>query len=109
MVLAAERKDDHVEVLVAPVTTKPPLGPDGSIEMPAAVRTHLGLDSERCWIVTSELNRFIWPGPDIRMVRGAGELSPYYGKVPGKLLERAREAMKTHVAAELLRITKRSE
>lgn len=90
MVLAVERKDDDVEVLVAPVTTKPPLGRDGSVEMPAAVRGHLGLDGERCW-------------------RQESELSPYCGKVPGKLLERVREAMTSHIAADRLRITKRGE
>lgn len=108
MVLAATQRDKHVEVLVAPVTTRPPLPGDGGVEMPSAVRAHLGLD-ERCWVVTSELNRFIWPGPDIRVVRGKGELSPYYGKVPGKLLERVREGMKAHIKVGRMKVTKRSE
>lgn len=57
--------------------------------MPMAVKRHLGLDDARCWIVASEVNRFIWPGPDVRPVRG-GDGSPYYGKIPAALLEKVR-------------------
>lgn len=72
--------------------------------MPMAVKRHLGLDDARCWIVASEVNRFIWPGPDVRPVRG-GDGSPYYGKIPGKLLEKVRAAMR----AGRMRITGREE
>lgn len=37
-------------------------------EVPASVKARLGLDHERSWIVTSEVNVFTWPGTDLRLV-----------------------------------------
>ena len=61
--------------------------------MPMAVKRHLGLDDARYWIVASEVNRFIWPAPDVRPVRG-GDGSPYYGTIPGALQEKLRAVMR---------------
>lgn len=97
------------EVIVAPVTTRPPHPDDAAVEMPGAVKAHLGLDDRRCWIVTGEVNRFHWPGPDLRPVADRDERSPYYGKIPGKLLERVRAAMREHVEAGRMKVTKRTE
>ncbi|HEY8190675.1 MAG TPA: hypothetical protein VIF12_08310 [Micavibrio sp.] len=38
------------------------------IELPEATRVRLGLPSPRYWIILSEINRFVWPGPDLRSV-----------------------------------------
>lgn len=104
VVLATVTEGDLTQVYVAPVTTKPPREAGGLVEMPMAVKRHLGLDDARCWIVTSEVNRFIWPGPDVRPVRG-GDGSPCYGKIPAALLEKVRMAMR----AGRVRITGREE
>ncbi|MFC3443387.1 hypothetical protein ACFOKF_19725 [Sphingobium rhizovicinum] len=104
VVLAAVAEGDLMQVYVAPVTTKPPREAGGFVEMPMAVKRHLGLDDARCWIVAGEVNRFVWPGPDVRPVRG-GDGSPYYGKIPGALLEKVRVAMR----AGRVRIVRREE
>jgi mRNA-degrading endonuclease toxin of MazEF toxin-antitoxin module len=91
VVLSASEGEGGTQVVVAPVTTQPPRAGDAVVEMPAAVRAHLGLGDARCWIVASEVNSFLWPGPDLRPVRRTGEVSPYYGKVPGNLLRKIRE------------------
>lgn len=109
VVLAVTARGGLTEVIVAPVTTQPPSPEDASIEMPAAVKAHLGLDDRRCWIVTGEVNRFNWPGPDIRPIPGGADRSPYYGKIPGKLLEKVRGAIGAHVVAGRLKVTKRTE
>jgi hypothetical protein len=108
VVLAVTARGGLTEVIVAPVTTQPPRPKDDAVEMPVAVKTHLGLEDRRCWIVTGELNRFNWPGPDIRPIPAREHRSPFYGKIPGKLLERVRGAMRAHVAAGRMRVTKRS-
>ena len=102
-------KNGLTEVVVAPVTTQFPGPEDVSIEIPAQVKKHLGMDDRRSWIVTGELNRFNWPGPDIRPAPSQSDRSPYYGKIPGRLLETVREAMRLHVKAGRLKVTKRSE
>ncbi|MCM8729576.1 hypothetical protein ACFO8O_01150 [Hephaestia sp. GCM10023244] len=91
VVLSVAEGEGGTRVVVAPVTTQPPRTDDAVVEMPAMVRAHLGLGDARCWIVASEVNSFLWPGPDLRPVRRVGDLSPYYGKVSGNLLRKVRE------------------
>ena len=109
VVLATTVRDGLTEVVVAPVTTKSPLSAGDGVEMPAAVMAHLGLDDQRCWIITSEVNRFIWPGPDIRAVDRRGSSSPYFGKIPARLLEAIRNNMRNHIASGAFKATKRTE
>ena len=104
VVLATVQMGERIEVFVAPVTTQMPREPSGFVEIPISVKRHLGLDDQRSWIVAEELNRFMWPGPDVRPV-GGGNRTPYYGKIPEKLLERIRKEMR----AARLRIIKRTE
>ena len=37
-----------------------------AVEIPRTVKQRLRLDDERSWIVLTESNRFVWPGPDLR-------------------------------------------
>ena len=67
IVLAVERSaNDTTVVVVLPITHTPPTDPASAVEIPAAVKRHLGLDDERSWIVVAEGNEFDWPGYDIR-------------------------------------------
>jgi hypothetical protein len=63
-------------VRVLPITHTPPSNPADAIEIPAEVKNRLRLDAERSWIVLTESNRFVWPGPDLRSVDTE---SGYYG------------------------------
>lgn len=73
-------------VLVAPVTHSKPAG-EAAIEMPPRVKRELGLDAERSWIVLDEVNRFVWPGFDLRPVPGTKDRFSY-GFIPPKLYDR---------------------
>ncbi len=42
----------------------------------------LGLDDERSWVVLSEGNRFLWPGPDLRPARPEAAATIAYGQLP---------------------------
>ena len=68
VVLATTREGEATRVVVAAITHSPPRDTVDAIEVPAAVKARLGLDHERSWIVTSEVNVFTWPGPDLRLV-----------------------------------------
>jgi hypothetical protein len=89
------------------VTHTAPNRSGDAIEIPANVKMQLGLDRERSWIVVTELNRFIWPGPDLRIVSGRD--SPFYDMLPDWLFERVRSALLGHARAGRLVITKRTE
>lgn len=62
---------DGTRVTVLPITHTPPEDPSVCVEIPAETKNRLGLDSEPSWIVLSEGNEFMWPGPDLRPVPGA--------------------------------------
>ena len=55
---------------VLPVTHSPPRDAAAAVEIPPAVKRQLGLDEARSWVVVSEGDRFVWPGYDLRKIRG---------------------------------------
>lgn len=79
-VIVAIPKDDRTQVIVAPITHSPPDDPAAAIELPADVKRQLGLDDATSWLRADELNRFTWPGYDLRPVPGQNTV--VYGKLP---------------------------
>lgn len=86
------------EVVVAPITTKPPRAGEPAVELPTRVRAHLGLDAERSWISVATLNRFVWPGPDLRPIPKRSPKTVAYGYVPQALLDEIRGLVMTELA-----------
>lgn len=74
-------------VVVLPVTHSPPSDPAHAVEIPAATKQRLGLDDARSWIILTEANRFIWPGPDLRPIAPG---SVVYGELPAALFRQVR-------------------
>ncbi len=93
-------------ILVAPVTHTAPENSADAIEIPSNAKKQLGLDEDRSWIVVTELNRFIWPGPDIRPVPETG--APFYDALPDWLFERVRSGVLQHSGQGRLKVTKRT-
>jgi PemK-like, MazF-like toxin of type II toxin-antitoxin system len=92
-IVAALRVDENgdTRVLVLPITHRSPDHPDLAVEIPTAVKDRLGLDRVRSWIMLSEWNEFVWPGPDLRRLPGASDSSVAYGMMPPKLFSTIRE------------------
>ena len=87
IVLKAERQDELGIVTVSPVTHRQPSAATTALELSPAVKRHLGLDSEKSWVVLDEINQFVWPGFDLRPIRGRnGRVD--YGFLPPKLFAR---------------------
>jgi hypothetical protein len=107
VVVAAVVRKGRTQLFVAPVTHAEPESPADAIEIPRNVKAQLGLDRERSWIVVTELNRFIWPGPDVRVVPGHD--GPSYDLLPDWLFVRVRDAILRHSRAGRLKVTKRTE
>jgi hypothetical protein len=106
VVLARRTIGDKMELLVAPITHSQPAASDG-VAIPQMVKAHLGLDNDASWIVVAELNRFIWPGPDIRPAKGSD--TPLYGAIPARLFGQVRQAVSDLAKANTVRIPKRTE
>jgi hypothetical protein len=88
IVLAIKIESGQTSVTVAPITHLEPRRGTSAIEMPPRVKTHLGLDSERSWIICDELNEFIWPGYDLFPVPGGRPGQFDYGYIPPALYEK---------------------
>lgn len=104
-----EKREHGIQLLVVPVTTRPPREGDAAVEIPPRVREHLRLADERCWIVTDEYNSFTWPGPDIRPIRLPGSNQPLYGSIPAKLFEQVRNSLEQAARTGRLQETRRTE
>lgn len=107
MVVARIERAASTLILVAPVTHTAPRQVGEAIEIPANVKKKLGLDRNRSWIMLNELNRFMWPGPDIRPVPGSD--APFYDALPDWLFERVRKGVLEQNARGRLKVTRRTE
>ena len=82
IILVTQESDGHRRVTVLPVTHSPPSNPALALEIPLATKKRLGLDTARSWVVLTEANQFIWPGPDLRPAVPGDMASVAYGLLP---------------------------
>lgn len=87
IILSVEDRDGDRIVHVAPITHSPPRTDRVAVSLPPATRSRLGLDNQPSWIVTSELNRFTWPGPDLRPISRNQPDTFAFGSIPLALLK----------------------
>jgi hypothetical protein len=87
IVLVVQQAEGKAPVVtVVPITHSPHRNPDAAIEIPQAVKRHLGLDDQLSWIVLDDFNVFTWPGFDLRPVLGQKDRY-HYGLLPPRLFE----------------------
>jgi hypothetical protein len=107
VILVTENKDRERVVTVLPISHTPPRDPTLAVEIPAPVKRRLRLDDERSWVVLTEANRFVWPGPDLRPSTPGDLASVSYGPLPFALFEAIRikfiAAIKTRRASVVRR------
>jgi hypothetical protein len=102
------RVNDHqeLETYICPITHTPPEIPEKAMEIPKATKARLGLDEDRSWIITTEINRFIWPGPDIRPVPSGGYS---YGLLPAAMTRDLIAHIKANAQDKSLLVVQRTE
>ena len=107
-IVVAVRRDPNGEIdtVVAPITHRAPEDPTASIEIPATTCKSLGLDSGRHWLRLDELNRFAWPGFDLRPIPAKpGRYD--YGMLPPKLFRQLRDGILKRQKARAGRVISR--
>jgi len=77
--------------------------------LPPDVKRRLGLDDAPSWIVTTEANAFVWPGPDVRPISGRTPSTLTYGRVPHDLLKQVARSYLFNREQQRGRIVPRSE
>jgi hypothetical protein len=102
IVAARQVIDGRDVVTVVPVTHIPPADAADAIEIPLALKAHLGLDDLPSWIVIIETNDFLWPGPDLRARRGVVPTRFDYGMLPPRFYAHVRERiLQAHLQRKL--------
>ena len=93
-IVVATRRDEHgdIRVIVAPITHEPPTDPTASIAIPPAVCRSIGLDDDQQWLRLDELNRFSWPGYDLRPLPKHSDRY-HYGMLPRDMFEQLRQGI----------------
>jgi hypothetical protein len=109
IILAAQDDDGRTIVTVLPITHSPPQDASDAVELPLVVKKRLGLDEARSWVVVSEVNRFAWPGPDLRAVSRDEPERFEYGLLPPSLFRQIRDRFLAAAAAQRLQIVPRTE
>jgi len=105
----AGQEDDRPRVVVLAVTHTPPQPPAEGVELPASAKRRLGLDEERSWVIVSEANIFLWPGPDLRFLPGRGPESAAYGLLPPDVFRAVRERFLASLRARRAATVPRTE
>ena len=109
IVLASEDDQGRARVIVLPVTHVMPHPPEEGIELPQSTKTRLGLDAERSWVIVSEGNDFIWPGPDLRPLPGQGPESVAFGFLPPRFFRLVRDRFIARACARRAGMVPRTE
>lgn len=95
-------------VAVAPITHTPPQTGAEAIEIPPQIKKQLGLDEQRSWLVTNEVNRFEWPGMDLRPTK-RGSDSAEYGQLPPAFLKQVQQEIGGNARRNSLKQINRDE
>jgi hypothetical protein len=103
---ATQAEDQSTIVTVLPITHAAPKNPREAIEIPQAIKKHLGLDDERSWIIIAEGNEFIWPGFDLRKVPNKDAYD--YGFLPPRFFDKVRDAFVEFAKAGKMKSTVRT-
>jgi hypothetical protein len=106
IVLVATDDEGDTVVYVVPVTHRQPQDVH-TVALPASVKRRLGLDDAASWIVTSELNRFVWPGYDLRPIARDRRDTFAWGFLPTEIFEAVKRGIAANRAAGRLESVRR--
>jgi uncharacterized protein YifN (PemK superfamily) len=109
VVLSVQQVNGETVISVCPVTSQTPEDTSMAVQMPSQVKNHLGLtDRPASFIITTEINRFVWPGPDIRPFEHMGRMDILYGQIPATLFEMVRTSLINNIRAHRHATTRRT-
>jgi len=107
IVAARQVIEGHEVITVVPVTHTPPSDPADAVEIPPPLKAYLGLDDLPSWIVVTETNDFLWPGPDLRPIPGTQPPRFHYGMLPPRFFSHVRDRiLQAHLRRNLTRVAR---
>jgi hypothetical protein len=93
VVIATRTEEGDLVVTVAPITHSPPTRMQDGLELSVEIKRILGLDTDRSWLICTELNRFVWPGPDLRPISRRAPGNFVYGMLPASFMRQVFERL----------------
>lgn len=109
VVLTIADESGRSRVYALPITHSPPLDANDAVEIPPVTKRRFGLDGERSWIMLTEANVFMWPGPDLRVLPGSDPSSAAYGMLPPGVLHEIKRRFLERAQRRQLRLVPRSD
>ena len=109
-IVLARRDLGNFEVAyAAPITHSSPLpAKNDRIPVTLEVKQRLGLDDLPSWIMTTELNVFVWPGPDLRPIAATdGNSSCLYGYLSRGLFAKLQAGIRENFERGLVQTVRR--
>ena len=94
------------EVYIVPITHTEPKTLKYAKEIPQETKKRLNLDYQKSWVITSEVNRFIWKGYDVRKTP-SGEFA--YGHLPPGLTKAVITQIQQHAKERQMAVVDRDE
>ena len=108
IIVAKQDEAGDTTAYVCPITHTPPSNPTDGLEIPSAVKRHLRLDESPSWIMTNELNKFVWPGHDLRPIDRENKDTFSWGFLPVELFESVKRSIIAHQRSKNLTQTPRT-
>lgn len=94
IVVVTGDEDCDTLVCAVPVTTHSPHDNDAhAVELPQTAKRRLGLVSAHSWTMTSDLNRFVWPGYGLGQSPGTGQTPSHPCLLPVETFAAAKEGI----------------
>ena len=97
---------ENGRIAVAPITHTPPTE-HSAVELSQQSKARLGLDGDRSWIITNEVNHFQYPGHDLRNVPGTQ--SPIYGQLSRGEMAQLRQEINSHIQNKEISMVNRDD
>lgn len=109
VVVAVTREGDSPVVTVAPITSRAPPPHRHAVELSRDAKRRLGLDHTKAsWVITDDLNKFVWPGSDIRPIKSGAQTKFAYGLVSRATFYAVRDAVMSHGKEGTLSVGRRT-
>jgi hypothetical protein len=109
VILVTKIANEETQVTVLPITHTPPREKAHGVRLPEGTCRRLGLDNEAKWIVLTEANRFVWPGPDLRVGARGDPRRVDYGFLPARFFAHVRDSFIALARKQRPPITERSD
>jgi hypothetical protein len=100
---------ERKRVLALPITHSLPRDMEFAVELPQETKRRLRLDDQHSWIMLSEWNDFLWPGPDLRPLPGKGPETVALGYLPPGFFEHMRQRFLALARKQLAKRVRRTE